>query len=249
MLYLKSPDEIEMLFEAGQVVARAHDLLASMIEPGISTEELDKVAEDFFLKNKSKPAFKGYMGYPASICASVNEVIVHGIPSKKIKLKEGDIISIDLGAVLNGWVGDAARTWEVGKVSKKAHDLIEATKASLYQGIDQMVAGNRLGDIGYAVQSWVEPKGFSVVRQFVGHGIGRKMHEEPQVPNYGRKGTGLRLREGMVLAVEPMINEGTYELEVLDDNWTAVTKDGKLSAHWEHTIAITKNGPRILTGE
>jgi methionyl aminopeptidase len=247
MIQLKRPEDIEKLFEAGQIVAEVHDELTKLIEPGISTAELDAFAENLIRKRKAIPAFKGYQGFPATLCTSVNDQVVHGIPSPKVKLAEGDLIGIDLGAILDGWYGDAARSHIVGKGSRKAVQLNQVTHDSLFRAIDTMVPGNRLGDIGYAVQSYVESFGYSVVRQFVGHGIGRAMHEEPQVPNYGQRGKGLRLKAGMVLAVEPMINVGHYDVRVLDDNWTVVTADGSLSAHWEHTIAITDEGPRILT--
>ncbi len=247
MIHLKSPDEIERVFEAGQIVAGVHEALGKMVEPGVTTAELDAFAEDYIRKHKATPSFKGYNGYPASVCISINEEIVHGIPSPKRKIKDGDLVSLDVGATLNGWIGDAARSHVAGSASETAKRLNEATKESLARAIAVMLPGNRLGDIGHAVQSYVEPFGFSVVRQFVGHGVGRKLHEDPQVPNYGLPGTGIRLKEGMVLAVEPMINEGVYDLRILDDGWTAVTADGKLSAHWEHSIAITKDGPRILT--
>lgn len=247
MIHLKSADDIEKLFEAGQIVAEIHDELTKLIEPGISTAELDAFAENLIRKRKATPAFKGYHGFPATLCTSLNDQVVHGIPSRKVKLAEGDLIGIDLGVVLDGWYGDAACTHIVGKGSQLAQTLNRVTHDALYRAIDQMVPGNRLGDIGYAVQSYVESFGFSVVRQFVGHGIGRAMHEEPQVPNYGQRGKGLRLKAGMVLAVEPMINVGTYDVRVLGDNWTVVTADGSLSAHWEHSVAITDDGPRILT--
>jgi len=247
MVHIKSHDEIERIFEASIIVAEAHDVVQRMIEPGISTEELDAAAESHIRKRGATPNFKGYQGFPATICASINDQVVHGIPSKKSILKEGDIIGVDMGALFNGWHGDSARTHEVGKCSKLAIKLSKITRDSLYKAIDVMIPGKRLGDIGYAVQSYVESHGFSSVRQFVGHGIGQALHEDPQVPNYGKAGTGLRLQEGMVLAIEPMINAGHYDVKVLDDGWTVLTADGSLSAHWEHVIAITSNGPRILT--
>lgn len=247
MIHLKSKDEIELLFEVNQIVAEAHREIEKLVKPGISTFELDKAAEDLIRRRGAKPNFKGYHGYPATICASINEEVVHGIPRRDRLLKEGDIIGIDMGAVMNGYHGDSARSHEVGLCSRIARTLNRVTRESLYKAIDVMFVGNRLGDIGHAVQSHVEMQGFSVVRDFVGHGVGRQLHEEPQVPNYGRARSGLRLKEGMVLAIEPMINEGGHEIEVLDDEWTAVTCDGKLSAHWEHSIAITTDGPRILS--
>ena len=247
MIHLKSRDDIERIFEAGQIVAEVHDELARRIEPGVSTAELDAFAEDLIRRRKAEPAFKGYRGFPATLCTSVNEVVVHGIPNRRQKLREGDIIGIDLGVLLNGWYGDAARTHQVGRVSETAETLNRETRASLCKAIEILVEGNHLGDIGHAVQSHVGAFGFSVVRQFVGHGVGRALHEDPQVPNYGSPGSGIRLKEGMVLAIEPMINEGTEEVEVLKDGWTVVTADCKLSAHWENTIAMTADGPRILT--
>jgi len=248
MIHLKSRDEIELLFEAGQIVAAAHEAIENILEPGISTKELDAAAEKVIRARKAKPAFLGYHGYPATLCASINEEVVHGIPSPKRIVKDGDLIGCDLGAILNGWIGDAARTHIAGKASKNAERLSRITKECLYKAIDVMVPGNRLGDIGYAVQTHAEKNGFSVVREYVGHAVGRELHEDPQVPNYGRKNKGIRLQEGMVLAVEPMINEGVHDVKVLDDGWTVITADKKLSAHWEHTIAITADGPRILTG-
>lgn len=247
MIHLKSPDDIERIFEASRIVGEVHDELSKLIEPGISTAELDAFAEDLILKRKARPAFKGYRNYPATLCTSINEEVVHGIPSHKRKLREGDLVGIDLGAFLDGWYGDAARSYTVGKVGRIAAKLEKVTRECLFLAIDVMAPGNRLRDIGRAVQTHAESNGFSVVRQFVGHGIGRNLHEDPQVPNYVASGPNPRLKEGMVLAVEPMVNEGSYEIEVLNDGWTAVTADGKLSAHWEHTIAVTADGPRILT--
>ncbi|RJO73238.1 MAG: type I methionyl aminopeptidase [Myxococcales bacterium] len=247
MIHLKSSDEIERLFEAGQIVRVVHDALEKLIAPGISTAELDAEAEAIIRRHGGIPAFKGYRGYPATICASINEEVVHGIPSPKRKLKEGDLLGIDLGVILNGWIGDAARSHVVGLGSEEAERLNRATRESLDRAIAAMTTSGRLGDIGHAIQSHVEAQGFSVVRQFVGHGVGRNLHEDPQVPNYGRRGTGMRLQEGLVLAIEPMINAGAFEVEVLEDGWTAVTVDGRLSAHWEHSIAITADGPRVLT--
>ncbi len=244
---LKRPDEVARMREAGRVVCEILDALEAMIAPGVSTWELDQEAERRIYLNKAKPAFKGYMGFPACLCASVNEEVVHGIPSKKRVLREGDLMKIDFGVVKDGFFGDSARTVRVGKVSKEADGLVRATKAALQAAIGVMVPGNRLGDIGAAVQGAVEPKGFSVVRDFTGHGIGRRLHEPPQVPNFGRAGTGMTLRAGMVLAVEPMVNAGTEKVEVLEDDWTAVTLDRKLSAHFEHTIYISESGPEILT--
>jgi len=247
MIHLKSPDEIERLFEAGQLVKQVHDELEKLVAPGISTAELDAFAEALILKNKAQPAFKGYHGYPATLCVSINHEVVHGIPSPKRKIKDGDLVSIDLGVIIGGWFGDAARTHLAGNASADMKKLSDATRDSLMKAVTVMLPGNRLGDIGHAVQSTVEPLGYSVVRDFVGHGIGRAMHEDPQIPNYGQPGTGIRLKEGMVLAVEPMVNAGTWEVKVLRDGWTVVTRDQKPSAHWEHTVAITKDGPRVLT--
>ncbi len=247
MISLRTPDEINRLFEAAQIVAEVHEGLKNLVNPGISTFELDRIAEDLILKRGARPSFKGYNGFPFASCMSLNEQIVHGFPSKKTILKVGDLISIDLGAIYKGWHGDAARSYVVGDVEGEAASLVKATHESLWKAIEVMFPGNHLGDIGHAVQSHVEPLGYSVVRDFVGHGIGRKLHEEPQVPNYGIPGRGVKLRPGMVLAVEPMINAGSYEIKILKDGWTAVTIDGKLSAHWEHDIAITENGPKVLS--
>jgi methionyl aminopeptidase len=246
MIKLKSPGEIQAMREANRVVGKVLQMFRNEVVPGISTAKLDQMGEELCRSLGAVPGFKGYGGFPFATCCSVNEQVVHGFPNKH-PLKEGDIISLDFGAVLDGFNGDAAITVPVGEVSKKATALMQATEAALYAGIDQMKVGNRLGDISNAVQKRAESAGFSVVRQFVGHGIGRKLHEDPQVPNFGPKGRGVLLKEGMVLAVEPMVNEGTWEVAVLDDGWTAVTVDGKLSAHYEHTVAITKDGPMILS--
>lgn len=232
--------------DAGKLVAETHRELQQAVKPGISTKELDTVAEDFIIKHGARPAFKGLYGFPATICASVNEEVVHGIPGLR-KLETGDIISIDLGAEINGYYGDAARTLPVGSVSDEALELMRVTEQALYIGIDNAVSGNRLSDISHAIQSYVEAHGFSVVRDYVGHGIGSKLHEEPQVPNFGRPGRGPRLKQGMTLAIEPMVNVGTFEVQTLPNNWTVVTRDKKLSAHFEHTIAITDDVPEILT--
>lgn len=232
---------------AGHLVAECHELLAKKIEPGITTLELDSIAEKFFRSHGAYPTFLGYGGFPKSICASINEQVVHGIPDHT-KLVEGDIISIDLGATLDGYVGDAARTHAVGKISDEAQRLIDVTKQSFFVGIKYAKEGYRLSDIGHAIQEYVESNGFSVVREYVGHGIGREMHEDPPIPNYGKPGHGPRLRRGMCLAIEPMVNVGTYDVDVLDNDWTVVTKDGKLAAHYENTITITGTGdPEILT--
>jgi len=217
------------------------------VAPGVTTWELDKLAESLIYKKGAKPAFKGYLGFPCCLCASVNYEVVHGIPSKKRKLAEGDVIKLDFGVSYKGYYGDSARSVPVGSIAPEARSLIDATRESLDKAIEQIRAGNRVGDIGHAVQTHVEPKGFSVVRDFVGHGIGKKLHEQPQIPNFGSPGTGVALRPGMVLAVEPMVNLGTYNVEVLDDDWTAVTVDRKLSAHFEHTILVSEDGPQVLT--
>ena len=246
MIILKSERELGYMRDAGRIVAQTHQELAKAVVPGVTTAELDELAEDFIRSKGAVPAFKGYHGFPATICASVNEEVVHGIPSLK-PLKSGDIISIDIGAIINGYYGDAAVTLPVGDISQEAARLLEVTEACLYKGIEKAVVDNRLTDISHAIQSYVEDKGYSVVRDFVGHGIGANMHEEPQVPNFGMPGRGPRLKEGMCLAIEPMVNMGTYEVEVLMDNWTVVTLDRQLSAHFEHSIAITEKGPVILT--
>jgi methionyl aminopeptidase len=243
---LKSKDEIAIMAEAGRILAQVILDLCSKVEPGIQTKELDKLAEELILKNGARPGFKGYMGYPASICTSVNNQVVHGIPGK-YRLKEGDIISLDIGLVYKGYWADAGVTVPVGNIQPRARKLIDATRRALYAGIAKAVPGNRLGDISHAIQSYVESSGFSVVRDFCGHGVGREMHEDPQVPNYGMPGQGVLLQPGMTLAIEPMVNEGDWRVKVLDDNWTVVTADGKLSAYFEHTITITEDGPIILT--
>ncbi|HZK57021.1 MAG TPA: type I methionyl aminopeptidase [Clostridia bacterium] len=246
MIFIKSRNEIELMREAGRIVAQAHELIGKAIRPGVTTEELDQIAEKHILKQDAFPAFKGYRGFPASICASINHEVVHGIPGPK-KLEEGDIISIDIGSVYKGYYGDAARTHAVGEISQRAQELIKVTKESFYEGIKFAKEGCRLSDISHAVQTHVEKHGFSVVRNYVGHGIGTNMHEEPQIPNYGLPGRGPRLKSGMVLAIEPMVNIGTYDVKVLSDGWTVVTLDGEYSAHYENTIAITDEEPEILT--
>ena len=247
MIILKSKKEIEFIREAGKIVAYAHELLREAIKPGISTFELDEIAYRAIVKHNASPSFKGYGGFPASICASKNDVVVHGIPRKDDILMEGDIISIDIGAEYKGYHGDAAKTHPVGKITEDDARLIRETRESFYKGIEQALVGKRLSDISHAIQSHVEEFGFSVVREFVGHGVGRSLHEDPQIPNYGPPDRGPRLESGMVLAIEPMINQGTYKVQVLEDGWTAKTIDGKKSSHYEHTIAITDNGPDILT--
>ena len=246
MITLKSPQEIKLMREAGRIVAETHELLKNAIKPGITTKELDVMAEEYILNKGATPAFKGYGGYPASICTSINHEVVHGIPGLK-RLEEGDIISIDIGVLLQGYYGDAAKTHGVGRISQRAQQLIDVTRESFYQGLQYAKEGYRLSDISHKIQTYVEAQGFSVVRNYVGHGIGTQMHEEPQIPNYGPPGKGPRLKAGMVLAIEPMINTGTFEVKVLTDGWTVVTLDGEYSAHYEHTVAITMDEPEILT--
>ncbi|MBN2653971.1 MAG: type I methionyl aminopeptidase [Nitrospirae bacterium] len=247
MITIKSASDIDKMRLPCRIVAEVLEGLKGLIGPGISTSDLDAFAESEIIKRKARPAFKGYRGYPSTICASVNDQVVHGIPSNKVRLAEGDIVSIDLGAFANGFYGDAAVTLPVGKVSDEALRLMDATKESLYAGIEKAVPGNKLTDISFAVQSYVEERGFSAVRAFVGHGIGRALHEDPQVPNFGRPGQGPKLKEGMTLAIEPMINAGSFDVKIMPDGWTAVTTDGSLSAHYEHTVLVSKDGPVILT--
>jgi methionyl aminopeptidase len=246
MIIYKSDSEIQAIRAANQVVAQILTELAEKVRPGITTLELDRYAEKRTRELGALPAFKGYRGFPASLCTSLNEEIVHGIPSKR-KLRGGDILSIDFGAIVDGFYGDAAVTFPVGKVASNAQKLIMAAEESFYRGIEQAVPGNRIGDISAAVQAYVESQGFSVIRNFVGHGIGFSLHEEPQVPNFGLPGHGPKIKPGMVLAIEPMIAAGDWDVEVLADDWTAVTRDRSLSAHHEHTIAVTDNGPQILS--
>jgi methionyl aminopeptidase len=245
-IILKSPDEIKAMRAAGAVVAGVLEVLKEKVRPGVTTLDLEKIAEEETKKLKARPAFKGYRGYPFCLCTSVNSEVVHGMPSKKT-LNEGDIVSIDYGALVDGFYGDAAVTVPVGAVSEDAARLMRVTEESLVKAIEAAREGARLQDISFAVQSHVEPHGFSVVREFVGHGIGRELHEPPQVPNFGIPGRGVRLKAGMVLAIEPMINAGGWAVKVLSDGWTAVTADGKLSAHFEHSVAITPEGPLVLT--
>lgn len=246
MIICKSERELAYMRDAGRVVAQTHAELTRAVKVGVQTSELDRLAEEFILKAGAKPAFKGLYGFPYTICASVNEEVVHGFPGLR-KLENGDIISIDIGAEINGYFGDSAVTLPVGDVSSEALNLLKATEESLYIGLEQARDGNRLSDISNAVQTCAEGYGYSVVRDFVGHGIGSKPHEDPQVPNFGKPGRGPRLKAGMTLAIEPMINMGTYEVRTLSNNWTVVTLDAKLSAHFEHTIAITDDEPEILT--
>ena len=233
--------------DAGRISSRALRLAGQAVEPGVSTWEIDRLVRRYIEGEGAVPTFLGYGGFPASSCISVNNVVIHGIPSKKIILKEGDIVSIDIGATFEGFVGDNAWTFPCGKVSAEAQALMDATREALFEGIHAAVAGNRLGDIGSAVQRYVEARGYSVVRDFVGHGVGAKMHEDPAVPNYGTPGRGVRLLPGMTIAIEPMINQGVKEVRILEDKWTTVTADGKLSAHFEHTVGITPDGPVIMT--
>ncbi|MCK5403586.1 MAG: type I methionyl aminopeptidase [Desulfobulbaceae bacterium] len=246
-IILKSPEEIRIMQEANQIVARILHMLEQRIEPGVTTKQLDRWAEEFAKKRGGKPAFKGYRGFPGSLCVSINEQVVHGIPSKKVVLKEGDIISIDFGVKYKGYFGDAAVTVAVGNVDPVVVNLMKVTKEALYQGIAQAVDQNRINDISAAIQDHVEKHGFSVVRQFVGHGIGSQLHEAPEIPNYSRKERTPRLMPGMVLAIEPMVNVGLSDVRVLKDGWTVVTDDMKPSAHYEHSVAITENGPLILS--
>jgi methionyl aminopeptidase len=242
----KSPAEIEQMAAAGEILVRTMDLLANKIRPGVTTQDLDQAAEKFIRSQGATPAFKGYKGFPGSICASPNDMVVHGIPGK-FKLGRGDIISVDIGVVKDGWVADAARTFAVGEVSAVAAKLLDVTEGALFAAVEQCRVGNRLGDVSHAVQHHVESAGLSIVKSLVGHGIGRDMHEEPQVPNYGEPGKGVQLKEGMVLAVEPMVNVGRHMVRMGDDGWAIYSQDGSLAAHFEFTIAITAAGPRILT--
>ncbi|MGH7205166.1 MAG: type I methionyl aminopeptidase [Nitrospiraceae bacterium] len=247
MIILKTQDEIEMMARASKLVAETLQALKREVRPGVATEELDRLAEEFIRARGGVPAFKGYRNYPKTLCASVNDEVVHGIPSKRA-LQEGDIVGLDLGAIVDGFYGDSAVTVPVGAIHPRTAELLRVTEEALNKGIEQAIVGNRLSDISHAIQRHAEAAGFSVVTDFVGHGIGRQLHEEPQIPNYGKPGQGPRLQVGMVLAIEPMINVGGSAVRVLEDQWTAVTRDGSLSAHFEHTIAIQASGPpRILT--
>ena len=248
MIILKTPDEIAVMAKASRVVAEALAVLKSAVKAGITTDELDRLAESEIRARGAIPAFKGYRNYPKTLCASVNEQVVHGIPSKRV-LKEGDIIGLDLGAIVGGFYGDSAVTVAVGRIDEKTAALVRITEESLALAIEQATVGNRLSDISHAVQRHVEAAGYSVVTEFVGHGIGRQLHEEPQVPNYGKPGQGPRLQAGMVLAIEPMVNMGGPAVRVLEDRWTAVTADGSLSAHFEHTLAIQPSGPALVLSQ
>ena len=246
MIVLKSTQQIAKMREAGRIVAGVLVELAEKVKPGVSTAEFDETAYQFITKHKATPSFKGYRGYPASVCVSVNEEIVHGIPGTRL-LKDGDIVSFDVGAIYDGYHGDAAMTVGVGSIGAEAEALTEVTRQALMVAISHAVPGNRVGDISHAIEEHAESRGYSVVREYVGHGIGTQMHEDPQIPNYGPSGRGPRLKAGMTFALEPMVNVGGYLTRILDDGWTVVTADGTLSAHFEHTIAVTDNGPEILT--
>ena len=244
---IKTKQELDKMRTAGRAVGEILQKLTDMIKPGVTTKDINEFAEKYVRSLKMMPAFLGYRGYPASACVSINDEVVHGIPNASRVLKEGDIVSVDMGVIYEGYYGDAAKTYAVGSISDTANKLLKITELSLQKAIEQVLPDKRLGDVSYAVQKTVEDAGFSVVRDFVGHGIGRAMHEEPPIPNFGKAGTGVKLQPGMVLAVEPMVNVGGYEVNILDDGWTVVTRDGSLSAHFEHTIAITEEGHEILT--
>jgi len=247
MIILKSEQELDYLRASNKIVDEVLQALGMAMRPGIRTIDLDRIAEELIRQRGAEPAFKGYRRYPRAICVSINEEVVHGIPGPR-RLRPGDIVSIDVGVRLNGYYGDGAATFPVGRIDPEVRRLLEVTKTALHRGIDQAGFGNRLSDISHAIQSYVEANGFSVVRDFVGHGVGKDLHEEPQIPNFGEPHQGPRLKPGMVLAIEPMVNMGSFEVRILQDNWTAVTRDGKPSAHFEHSIAITASGPEILTG-
>jgi methionyl aminopeptidase len=246
VIQLKTPEELDQMAAAGRILARCHEILRSKARPGVTTKELDEAAERFIRSQGAEPAFKGYRGFPGSICASPNSMVVHGIPGA-YELKRGDLLSIDIGVILNGWVADAAITHPIGGVTPVAGRLLATTRASLFDAVEQCRVGNRLGDVSHAVQTRVEADGFAVIRSLVGHGIGRSMHEDPQIPNFGEPGTGPELEEGMALAIEPMVNVGTHHVRMGQDNWAVYSQDGSLAAHFEHTVAITADGPRILT--
>jgi methionyl aminopeptidase len=246
MILRKTPDELDKMAAAGLVLARCHEILRRKARPGVTTAEIDATAEKFIRSQGGEPAFKGYRGFPGSICASPNSMVVHGIPAP-YELHRGDILSIDIGVILDGWVADAAITHPIGNVTPIAQRLLASTRAALFDAVDQCRPGNRLGDVSHAVETRVEADGFAVIRSLVGHGIGRDMHEDPQIPNFGEPGTGPELEEGMVLAIEPMVNVGTHHVRMGSDNWAVYSQDGSLAAHFEHTVAITADGPRILT--
>ena len=247
MILLKTGRELKIMKEACRISAGALQVAGKAVEPGITTAEIDKLAEDYIRSQGGEPNFKNYEGYPATACISINNEVIHGIPSKARKLKAGDIVSIDLGAKFEGYHGDNAATFACGDVSAEAKRLMDTTRESLYEGISAAVSGGRIGDIGHAIQSYVEARGYSVVRKFIGHGIGTHLHEAPEVPNFGTAGRGIRLMPGMTLAIEPMINAGKSDVKILPDGWTVLTTDGSLSAHFEHTIVVTPDGPKIMT--
>jgi methionyl aminopeptidase len=247
MITVKTNEQISLMRESGKLTRDVLDLIGRSIKVGMTTKDLDKIAYDFIRSNGAIPSFLGYSGYPASICASVDQMVVHGIPSDDVVIKEGQLVSIDVGVILNGWHGDAARTFMVGEVSEQKRKLVKTTEECFFKAVENLRDGTPLGDIGYHVQTHAEANGFSVVRALVGHGIGREMHEDPSVPNYGKKGTGIRLKKGMTIAIEPMINMGTYQVDFLSDGWSVVTRDRLPSAHYENTVAITDNGVEILT--
>ncbi len=247
MITIKTDTQIALMKEAGKLTRDVLDLIGSQIKAGMTTKQLDKIAYDYIKANGGYPSFLGYNGYPASICASVDEMVVHGIPSDNIVIKDGQIVSIDVGVILNGWQGDAARTFMVGEVSEQKKKLVKVTEECFFKAVENLRDGSPLGDIGYHVQSYAEANGFSVVRALVGHGIGQEMHEDPTVPNYGKKGTGIRLKKGMTIAIEPMINMGVYQVDFMSDGWGVKTRDRLPSAHYENTVAITENGVEILT--
>ena len=247
MIVLKTGRELKIMSEACRISAGALQTAGKAVEPGVTTAEIDKLAEDYIRSQGGEPNFKNYQGYPATACISINNEVIHGIPSSKRKLEKGDIVSIDLGAKFGGYHGDNAATFACGDITPEAKRLIDTTKESLYKGIAAAVKGGRIGDISFAIQSFIEANGYSVVRQFVGHGVGTKLHEAPEVPNFGPAGRGIRLIPGMTLAIEPMVNAGGYDVKILPDGWTVLTKDGSLSAHFEHTVAITADGPKIMT--
>jgi methionyl aminopeptidase len=246
MIFIKNDKEIDLMRAAGRIVAETLLLIEQKVRPGITTKELDRIAEEFILSKGAKPSFKGLYGFPSALCISVNKVVVHGIPGGYV-LKDGDIVSVDCGAFLNGFHGDAARTFAVGNISEEARKLIKVTEESFFKGIEKAKVGNRLTDISHEIQNYVEANGFSVVKEFVGHGIGRVVHEDPEVPNFGRPDRGPKLVKGMALAIEPMVNVGNFKVKTLNDDWTVVTSDGSLSAHYENTIVILLDGPEILT--
>ena len=247
MISIKSERELQLMRESGKLTGEVLDYLQSQIKVGMTTKQLDKLAYDFIVSKGATPSFLGYQGYPASTCISIDDMVVHGIPSDDVVIKDGQIVSVDVGVVLNGWQGDAARTFLVGNVSSEKRKLVEVTKECFFKAIENLCDGSPIGNIGHAVQTHAEENGYSVVRALTGHGIGKEMHEDPMVPNYGKRGTGIRLKKGMVIAIEPMINMGTHQVSFLNDGWGVVTKDGKPSAHYENTVAITENGVEILT--